>query len=394
MIRILRQNFECRNREIGIFQLLSRVDSLKPSVMRPFKYLAALTLLSLPAAPYSSCAEPAARVEEREFGRMPDGTVVRQFTLRNSHGMVAKIITYGAIITELEVPDHAGAVTNVILGANSLDRYLNGSTPPSAIMGRVANRIAKARFTLDGVEYKLAANNGANHIHGGRKGFGQVIWQAQALPARRRAAAVRLTYLSHDGEEGYPGNLNLSVTYTLSERNELRLDYEAMTDKATPVNLCSHAYFNLAGSGSVLGDELWLAADQYTPTDGELIPNGEISPVKGTPLDFTTPTIIGARSNQPGQRAGFYDNNFVIKNGGKSLVLAARVRDPRTGRVMETRTTQPGVQFYTGNPNGFCLETQHYPDSVNHPGFPSTILKPGGKFRSTTVYAFFARSPF
>ena len=317
--------------------------------------------------------------------------MVKQFILRNGRGMVAKVITFGAIITEIDAPDRNGVLTNVILGADSLDRYLKGPTPPSAIMGRVANRIAKARFTLDGVEYKLAANLGANHIHGGRKGFGQVIWQGLALPAARRGPAVRLTYFSHDGEEGYPGNLTVRVTYTLTDDNELRLDYEATTDKATPVNLCSHAYFNLAGSGNVLGHELWLAADRYTPMDAELIPTGEIASVKGTPLDFTVPTIIGSRANQPNQRTGFYDNNFVINGGGKSPVLAARVRDPQSGRVMEMRTTQPGVQFYTGNPNAFCLETQHYPDSVNHPGFPSTILRPGKTFRSTTVYAFSAR---
>jgi aldose 1-epimerase len=337
-------------------------------------------------------AQPWPRLAARDFGRMPDGTTVKQFTLRNTNGMLVRVMTFGAIINEVEVPDLSGALTNVVLGADSLHRYLNGFNTPAAVIGRVANRIAEARFTLDGVEYKLAANAGRHHIHGGVRGFGGVVWQAQPLPATEHAAAVRLTYLSKDGEEGYPGNLTASVTYTLTDDNQLRLDYEATTDKATLVNLTSHGYYNLAGSGEVAGHELWLAADHYTLADDQLIPTGEIASVAGTPLDFTVPALIGSRAGQLKPKAGVYDHNFVINGGGdNSLVLAARVRDPQSGRVMELRTTQPGVQFYTGNPHGFCLETQHYPDSIHHPNFPTTVLRPGETFKSTTLYSFSAR---
>jgi aldose 1-epimerase len=281
-----------------------------------------------------------------------------------------------------------------VLGADTLEAYLKGFGGAAAVIGRVANRIAKARFTLDGVEYKLAANSGSNHIHGGRVGFARVVWQARALPARDDAASAQFTYVSRDGEEGYPGTLTVRVTYTLTDANELRLEYEATTDKATPVNLTNHAYFNLAGFGDVLDHELWLAADRYTPADGELIPTGEIASVKGTPLDFTTSTRVGARIEQLKPRPNGYDHNYVINGGGQSLVLAARVTEPRSGRVMEMRTTEPGVQLYTGNHlqhRGLCLETQHYPDSVNQPQFPSTILRPGQTFRSTTSFVFSAK---
>ena len=330
------------------------------------------------------------RLEEKEFGKMPDGTVIKLFTLRNAKGMVAKVISYGAILTELHAPDRSGALTNVVLGTDNLEQYLKGF-PAAAVIGRFANRIARARFALDGVEYKLAVNNGPNHLHGGLKGFAQVVWQAKALPVRAHNAAVQFIYFSKDGEENYPGNLTVRVTYTLTDDNELRIDYEATTDKATPVNLTNHAYFNLAGSGNVLDHELWLAADQYTPADDELIPTGEIASVKGTPLDFTSSTRIGARIEQLKPKLNGYDHNFVINRGGKSLVLAARVKEPKSGRLMEVRTTQPGVQLYTGNHvkhSGLCLETQHYPDSVNQPNFPSTILRPGQTFKASTVFAF------
>jgi aldose 1-epimerase len=359
--------------------------------MRTQKLLLALLLTAAITSAKSARAESLKRLEDHEFGKMPDGATVRQFTLRNARGMVVKVMTYGAIINEIRVPDQTGILTNVVLGADSLDAYVHGYRTPAAVIGRVANRIAGGRFTLDGVEYQLATNAGPNHIHGGRQGFGQKVWQAQALPAGEHQAAVRLAYFSKDGEEGYPGNLTASVTYTLTDDNELRLDYEATTDKPTPVNLCSHAYLNLAGSGDVLGHELWLAADHYTPTDAQLIPTGEIAPVKDTPLDFTAPTLIGARADQLKPRAGVYDHNFVINGGGRSLVLAARVRDPQSGRGLELRTTQPGVQLYTGNRRAFCLETQHFPDSINHPNFPSTVLRPGETFKSTTVFAFSTR---
>ncbi len=359
--------------------------------MRPHKWYLRWMLLAMIAAPAGARAQTLQRLEAREFGVMPDDATVKQFTLRNANGMLLRVMTYGAIINELEVPDRNGVMTNVVLGANSLQAYLTGFGAPAAVIGRVANRIANARFTLDGVEYKLAANDAPNHIHGGVRGFGLRVWQAQPLPVGEHSAAVRFTYFSKDGEEGYPGNLTTSVTYTLTDDNQMRLDYEATTDKATPVNFTSHGYYNLAGSGGASGQELWLAADHYTPADDQLIPTGEIASVTGTPLDFTVPALIGSRSGQLRPKPGEYDNNFIIKGGGKSLVLAARVRDPQSGRVMELRTTQPAVQFYTGNPRGFCLETQHYPDSIHHPNFPSTVLRPGETFKSTTLYSFSAR---
>ena len=328
------------------------------------------------------------RLQEREFGKLEDGTAVKQFILRNTNRMTVKVITYGAIISELQAPDRNGVFTNVVLGADSLDGYFGrGAVPGAVVLGRVANRIAGARFTIDGVEYKVTANAGTNHIHGGRKGFANVVWQGQALPVADHHAAVRLTYLSKDGEEGYPGNLTASVTYTLTDNNELRLDYAATTDKPTLVNLSNHAYFNLAGGGDVLGHELWLNADRYTLADAQLIPTGELASVKGTPLDFTTPMLIGARVNEVTPRP-IHDHNFVINGGGTSLVLAAHACDPPSGRVMEVRTTEPGVQLYTGRQGRFCLETQHFPDSIHHPNFPSTILRPGEKFESTTIFAF------
>ena len=330
------------------------------------------------------------RLEEREFGKLDDGSTVRQYILRNAKGMVVKVITYGAIITEIQVPDRNGKNTNVILGSDSFDSYRRGF-PAAAVIGRFANRIANARFNIDGAEYKVTANAGENHIHGGRKGFAKVVWEAKPSQANNREAGVRFTYRSVDGEEGYPGNLTASVTYTLNDANELRLDYEAATDKPTTVNLTNHAYFNLAGEGDVLSHVLWMDADRYTLADAQLIPTGEIASVKGTPLDFTSPATIGSRGDQLKPRVNVYDHNYVINGGGRALVLAARVHEPRSGRVMEVRTTQPGVQLYTGNPRAFCLETQHYPDSVNRPEFPSTIVRPGLPFKSTTSFKFSTR---
>jgi aldose 1-epimerase len=346
-------------------------------------------------------------IQEEPFGNLPDGTPVRRFTLRNAKRVVAKVMTYGATVTELRIPDRTGRMTNVVLGADSFEQYLKGFPGSAAVIGRFANRIARARFTLEGVEYQLAANNGRNHLHGGRKGFAQVVWEAKVIPAGDRAAAVQLSYLSKDGEEGYPGNLTVTVTYTLTDDNELRLDYQATTDKTTVVNLTNHAYFNLAGAGDVHDQELWLAADRYTVADNELIPTGEIAPVKGTPLDFTTPTAIGARIDQFRPALNGYDHNYVLPGGGGTLRMFARAYDPKSGRVMEASTTEPGVQLYTGNHlngkvagvdgvvyplhGGFCLETQHFPDCVNQPKFPSPILRPGETFRSTTVFKFSTR---
>ncbi len=354
----------------------------------------ALALLVLALASTDAVGAPLQRIEEATFGNTADGAVVKLFTLRNAHGISAKIMSYGATMIELRVPDRNGAAVNVILGADNLETYLKGFPASAAVIGRVANRIAKARFSLDGVEYKLAANNGANHLHGGRIGFDKVLWQARAMPSTASSASVQFTYLSKDGEEGYPGNLAVTVTYTLNDDNELRIDYAATTDKATPVNLTNHAYFNLRGSGDVLEHELWLGAGRYTPTDGELIPTGQIASVEGTPLDFTAPAPIGLRMPLLKPKLSGYDHNFVLDAGGKGLVLAARLTDPRSGRVMEARTTEPGMQLYAGNHvqhRGVCLETQHFPDSIHQLGFPSTILRPGQTFKSTTSLTFSAK---
>jgi aldose 1-epimerase len=361
-------------------------------------------------------AEPAGRaggprsasMRKTDFGKTSDGTAVDLYVLTNAKGVTAKVMTYGAILTELHAPDRDGKPDDVVLGFDDLGGYLAGHPYFGATVGRVANRIARGRFTLDGKEYRLAVNNGPNALHGGRKGFDKVVWEAEKAEAKD-GVAVRFRYRSPDGEEGYPGTLSVAVTYTLTDDNALRLDYTATTDKPTPVNLTNHSYFNLAGprAGDVLGHELMLAADKYTPVDDTLIPTGEVRPVRGTPLDFTTPATIGSRIDQLKGEPGGYDHNFVLRGGGKQPALAARVREPKTGRVLEMFTTEPGVQFYTGNfldgtvkgkggvvyrkHAGFCLEAQHYPDSVNHPDFPSTILKPGQTYTQTTVYQFSAR---
>jgi aldose 1-epimerase len=334
------------------------------------------------------------------FGKLPDGTVVNLYTLTNSHGLLAKVITYGTIITELHVPDRTGNNGDIVLGFDNLDQYLKGHPYFGCTVGRVANRIAKGRFTLDGKAYQLAVNNGPNHLHGGLKGFDKAVWKAEP----KSGASVKFSYSSPDGEENYPGKVDAVVAMALTDANELRIDYSAVTDKPTPVNLTNHSYFNLAGHGDILNHELMLAADFFTPSDETSIPTGEIKPVKGTPMDFTTPKPIGSRISQvKGEKIG-YDHNYFINHGGKDLTLFARVRERETGRVMEVSTTQPGVQFYTGNyldgsltgkhgvvygqHTGFCLETQHFPDSVNHPNFPSVILRPGQSYRQTTVFKF------
>lgn len=347
-------------------------------------------------------------IRKMPFGKTGDGTPVHLYVLTNARGAVAKVMTYGAILTELHVPDRSGAMDDVVLGFDNLQQYLDGHPFFGATTGRVANRIAKGRFTLDGKTYKLAVNNGPNHLHGGIRGFDKRMWKAAAA-GTPGSPAVKFTRRSADGEEGYPGNLEVTVTYTLTHRNELRIDYLATTDKPTPVNLTHHSYFNLLGTrgGDVLNHELMLAADRYTPGDKTLIPTGQIAPVKGTPLDFRKATRIGARIAQVGGEPTGYDHNFVLNGGGKSLALAARVYEPTTGRVMEILTDEPGVQFYTGNfldgtlagkgsvvytkHAGFCLEAQHFPDSVNHPNFPSTILRPGQTYRQSTVHRFSTR---
>jgi aldose 1-epimerase len=337
-----------------------------------------------------------AKLEQQEFGRMPDGTPVQVYTLINPRGMKVKISSYGATLTDLSVPDRHGRNANIILSRDKLEDYLNGFPAAASVIGRVANRIAKARFTLDGHEYHVTANEGENHIHGGRRGFAKVVWEAKTLECSPQQISVLFTYRSRDGEEGYPGNLVANVTYTLTDQNELRIDYRATSDKPTPVNLTNHAYFNLAGSGDVLAQVLTIKADQYTVADDKLIPTGEIAPVAGTPLDFNKPTAIDARIDAFRPKLTGYDHNYVLRKKGQAMALAARLEDPASGRILEVRTTQPGLQLYTANHltpphTGVCFETQHYPDSVNHPDFPSTILRPGETFRSSTSFRFLSR---
>jgi aldose 1-epimerase len=344
-------------------------------------------------------------VERTDFGRTRDGVPVDLYIMRNAGGMTIKVMTYGATLTDLVVPDSQGHMASVVLGFDSLEPYLGNVPYFGATIGRVGNRIAGGTFELDGQTYKLALNNGPNHLHGGLKGFDKVVWHAEPN-AGSADPSVTFSYRSPDGEEGYPGNLSVSVTYTLTKQDEIRLDYRATTDKPTPVNLTNHSYFNLAGegSGTILDHYLMIAADQFTPVDDTLIPTGEIAAVAGTPMDFTSPERIGARIDQvPGASPGGYDHNYVLRPHD-GLVLAARLSDPGSGRAMEVLTTEPAVQFYSGNfldgtirgrsgvaylkHAALCLETQHYPDSVHHPNFPSTILRPGTELVSQTVYRF------
>jgi len=352
-----------------------------------------------------------ATVTQQPFGVMPDGDSVKLFTLTNANGVEVRAITYGAIIVSLEVPDRSGALGDVVLGFDDLAGYL-GETPYfGALIGRYGNRIGGARFELDGTAYPLAANNGANHLHGGARGFDKVVWDAHARDIGNGAGVV-FRRTSPAGEEGYPGALSVQVTYTLTNTDELIFDYLATTDAPTPVNLTQHSYFNLAGDGSgdVLGHLLTLNADRYTPVDGGLIPTGELAAVEGTPFDFRTPHAIGERigaAHEQLRLGGGYDHNFVLNRedaGPDGLPLAARVEEPTTGRFLEVRTTEPGLQFYSGNfldgtltgkagavyrhRYGFCLETQHFPDSPNKPDFPSTILRAGEEYRSRTVLKF------
>ncbi|MFH1941447.1 MAG: aldose epimerase family protein [bacterium] len=342
-------------------------------------------------------------IQKEAFGKMPDGRAVDLYTLTNANGMEARIMTYGGIVISLEVPDRDGNLSDIVLGYDDLAGYIRQNPYFGAIVGRYGNRIAKGRFTLDEVEYSLATNNGENHLHGGLVGFDKVVWGAEPVK-EKNGVSLKLTYLSKDGEEGYPGNLSCMVVYTLTNQDELKVSYEARTDKATPVNLTHHSYFNLAGQGSgdIYGHELMLNADTYTPVDEGLIPTGEIRSVKDSPMDFTTPTAIDARI---AQIEGGYDHNYALNGGGGLLALAARVYEPNSGRVMEIHTTEPGIQFYSGNfldgsitgktgkvyhkHYGFCLETQHFPDSPNKANFPSTILRPGETYKHETVHKFY-----
>ncbi len=346
------------------------------------------------------------------FGKFSDGTPISIYTLRNAHGMEARITNYGGILVSLKVPDKNGVLTDVVLGYDSLSQYVTSNNPYfGALIGRYGNRIGGAKFTLKGTEYKLAANNGANSLHGGIKGFDKVVWNVNEADSKD-GKSLALTYLSKDGEEGYPGHLSVEVIYSLTDSDEVRIDYKATTDKPTVLNLTHHSYFNLAGAGNgdILSHELMLVADRFTPIDAGLIPTGKLQDVKGTPMDFTKPTAIGARINNNDEQLKFglgYDHNWVLNKKGNELSLAASVREPSTGRGMEVYTTEPGIQFYSGNfldgtqvgkggkkyqkRYGFCLETQHFPDSPNKPKFPSTELDPGQTYSSTTIYRFLTR---
>lgn len=341
-------------------------------------------------------------VTKTGFGTAPDGQAVELYTLTNANGMMLSVMTYGAIVTKIEVPDRDGVMGDVVLGFDSIDDYIRDTPYFGAACGRYANRIAKATFELDGQVYTLAANNDENSLHGGLVGLDKVVWEAEEAESND-GVAVCFRYTSPDGDEGYPGNLDIEMVYELTDEDGFRITYTAATDQATPINLTNHSYFNLAGAGTgdVLGHVLMLTAKQYTPVDEALIPTGEVCDVAGTPLDFTRPTAIGARiADVPGG----YDHNFVLPDLDGGLVLVADVSDPISGRTMQVFTTEPGIQLYTGNfldgshigkggvayhqHYGFCLETQHFPDSPNQPNFPSTILRPGEVYEQVTEYRF------
>ena len=376
-----------------------------------------LTCLALTACGGKGTAAPAkeqpmpmeSRFTRAPFDTAPGGTPVELFTLTNDLGMEVRAMTYGAIILSIQVPDAKGVLGDVVLGYDSLAGYLNDSSYFGAVVGRYANRISRGRFTLDGKPFTLATNNGANTLHGGLHGFDKAVWSPDRVSSDS-GIGVAFTLVSRDGEEGYPGTLTARVTYTLMRRrNELVVDYEAATDKATPVNLTNHSYFNLAGAGTrdILDHVLTLQADSMTPVDASLIPTGQVTAVAGTPFDFRSATAIGARIDAADaqlHRGAGYDHNFVARRSSPGLVPVAHIEEPTTGRTLDVSSTEPGLQFYTGNGldgaisgkggrvyrrhYGFCLETQHYPDSPNHPAFPSTILRPGDVYRSRTVFAF------
>jgi aldose 1-epimerase len=391
--------------------------------MRGFKFMdrrkfvcvasAALALLSQVACttmPVSNAASPT--VTSTPFGVTADGREAELFTLTNRHGIQIRLTNYGGIITSLRTPDRSGRFDDIVLGYDSLAAYVRNSPYFGAIVGRYGNRIARGVFALDGTTYRLAVNNGPNSLHGGLRGFDKVVWSASPFQ-NQEGTGVALDYTSPDMEEGFPGTLRSHVTYTLTDDDRLIVDYTATTDKATPVNLTQHTYWNLAGSArrDILGHELTINADSMTPVDSTLITTGEITPVSGTPFDFRTPKTIGERVNQRQDAqirfGNGYDHNFVLNRGGvaaDALVRAAHVAEPSSGRTLDIFTTEPGLQFYSGNfldgsitgkggavyrfRYGIALETQHYPDSPNHPNFPSTVLRPGQQYHTRTVYQF------
>jgi aldose 1-epimerase len=355
----------------------------------------------------ATATPPMPQVTRAPFGKTADGTAVDVLTLKNANGVEVQAITYGGIITSLKTPDRRGAIGDIVLGFDSIDGYLKGHPYFGAIIGRYGNRIAGGRFTIDNQVYKLATNNGPNHLHGGDRGFDKHVWQATSLKGRN---AVMFSRTSPDGEEGYPGALTVEVTYVLTDSNELIVEYLAKTDKPTHVNLTQHSYFNLAGSGDILGHELSIDADRYTPVSAALIPTGELAPVDGTPFDFRKPAAIGARINDAHPQivnGKGYDHNWVLNGAAGQMRIVARVFEPKSGRTLEVSTSEPGMQFYAGNfldgsitgkggqaytqRSGFCLETQHYPDTPNQPDFPATLLKPGQEYRTATVFKFGTR---
>jgi aldose 1-epimerase len=345
----------------------------------------------------------------KRFGKLADGTCVEVYTLRNERGLEARVITYGAIIVSLRTPDSGGQFTDIVLGFDDLGGYVKQSPYFGAVVGRYANRIARGRFSLDGNTYQLPVNDPPNTLHGGSRGFDKVVWSAWE---RKDENALELTYTSPDGDQGFPGELSARVIYTLSDDNELTVSYHATTTRPTPVNLSQHSYFNLTGDArrDVLNHVVTIGADHYTPVDSTMIPTGELASVEGTPFDLRLPTRIGARVDGDDEQLRYgsgFDHNFVLTRAGPGLMHAAHVAEPDSGRMMDIFTTEPGVQFYSGNHLdgsirgkagatyghrcGFCLETQHFPDSPNQPGFPSTILRPGEEFSSQTVFAFGAQ---
>jgi aldose 1-epimerase len=347
-------------------------------------------------------------ISEAPFGKMPDGTPVKIYTLRNSSGTEARIMTYGGIVVSLKVPDKSGSFDDVVLGYDNFDGYVKSNPFFGTIVGRYGNRIGGAKFTLDGKVYTLAVNNGPNSLHGGLKGFDKVVWRDKSS-VTPLGPALGLTYLSKDGEEGFPGNLKVTAVYTLTDDNGLRLDFTATTDKPTICNLTQHSYFNLAGEGNgdILGHEVYFNSDKITPVDKDLIPSGEFKSVAGTPFDFRKPTTIGAHINDDDEQLKFghgYDHNWVVNKPLGKLGMQARVYEPTSGRVMEVLSTEPGLQFYTANwldgttpckggkvyrpRTAFCIEPQHYPDSPNKPGFPSVVVRPGEVCKSTIIYRF------
>ena len=363
-----------------------------------------VTLLAGCASSPTTCDN--LQIDRRSFGNAPDGTPVDLFTLRNRRGAEAKISNYGGIVVSLLVPDRNGQLGDVVLGYDNLAGYIKESPYFGSLIGRYGNRIAKGKFTLNGKEYTLAANDGPNHLHGGKKGFDKVVWTPKIILSTT-GPALELTYISEDGEEGYPGRLTVKAVYRLTDDNALRLDYTATTDKDTVLNLTQHSYFNLAGKGDILNHVVMIPADRFTPVDKTLIPTGQLPSVAGSPFDFRTPTAIGARIGQDHEQLKFgggYDHNWVVNKPLGKLGLMARVTEPTTGRVLEVVSTEPGLQFYSGNfldgkitgkgswayqfRNGFCMEPQHYPDSPNQPNFPSVVLKPGQEYKNTIIYRF------